>query len=313
MREKFPEINELRAWMDGQIEKARLKAQEKLQNAQTLPGSDNDGKRYRNIAEVWENFADDDAQQTNSTKNKKKQKGGSQSREEWYQKGAAYWQTAKATLDGVLGGFGFVSPMDVKESKTFIKSLKFLERNRAVDLGAGIGRVADELLVKMFKSVDLVEQDQKYVDTAKTNLGKNSKMHDFLCVGLQDYTPKQEYYDVMWFQWVLGHLTDEDLIALLRRCRKGLSEKGVIIVKENIARGGFILDKEDMSVTRTEAQYKHIFKEANLKIIRETWQENFPSGVISCEDVRTSLNHLSEEAKLMSKMWRHYLNLKLKE
>ena len=33
---------------------------------------------------------------------------------------------------------------------------------------------------------------------------------------------------------------------------KGLRKGGVIIVKENMARGGFVLDKEDMSVTRAE-------------------------------------------------------------
>jgi hypothetical protein len=37
--------------------------------------------------------------------------------------------------------------------------------------------------------------------------------------GLQNFTPSQEAYDVIWIQWVLGHLTDDDLVGFLKRCQ----------------------------------------------------------------------------------------------
>ena len=50
----------------------------------------------------------------------------------------------------------------------------------------------------------------------------NVNLHHELHVkfpGLQNFTPSQEAYDVIWIQWVLGHLTDDDLVAFLKRCQ----------------------------------------------------------------------------------------------
>jgi protein N-terminal methyltransferase len=51
-------------------------------------------------------------------------------------------------------------------------------------------------------------------------------------------------------QWVIGHLTDEDFVAFLNRCTRALRPGGLIVVKENISRKGFVFDTEDSSVTR---------------------------------------------------------------
>jgi len=150
---------------------------------------------------------------------------GRQTRQEWYQRGAHYWKNADATVDGVLGGFGHVSTVDIADSRRFLKSLDGVGRDRAVDLGAGIGRVVKGLLLPLFKSVDLVDQDKKYVDTAREELCNHANMGQFVCSGLQDLEllgggdSGDVRYDVIWFQWVLGHFPDSDLESLLRRCR----------------------------------------------------------------------------------------------
>lgn len=51
-------------------------------------------------------------------------------------------------------------------------------------------------------------------------------------------------------QWCVGHLTDAELVAYLGRCKTGLRERGIIVVKENIAEGDDVFDDEDSSVTR---------------------------------------------------------------
>jgi len=207
---------------------------------------------------------------------------GRQTRQEWYQRGAHYWKNADATVDGVLGGFGHVSTVDIADSRRFLKSLDGVGRDRAVDLGAGIGRVVKGLLLPLFKSVDLVDQDKKYVDTAREELCNHANMGQFVCSGLQDLEllgggdSGDVRYDVIWFQWVLGHFPDSDLESLLRRCRECLQESGVIVVKENMSSGGFVLDKEDMSVTRSESAYKAVFESAGLKVVEEMWQTKFP-------------------------------------
>ena len=51
-------------------------------------------------------------------------------------------------------------------------------------------------------------------------------------------------------QWCVGHLTDTELVAYLKRCAEGLRAGGIIVVKENIADKEDIFDDEDSSVTR---------------------------------------------------------------
>ena len=57
----------------------------------------------------------------------------------------------------------------------------------------------------------------------------------YLYEPLQKWTPEAGHYDVIWCQWVLGHLTDDDLVAFFKRCAKGLAPGGLIFVKENNA------------------------------------------------------------------------------
>lgn len=55
---------------------------------------------------------------------------------------------------------------------------------------------------------------------------------------------------LIWFQWCLGHLADDDLVQLLVRCRSALTEpKGLICIKENVS-SSCIFDQTDSSVTR---------------------------------------------------------------
>lgn len=64
--------------------------------------------------------------------------------------------------DGVLQGYGVLTPLDVRDSNQFIDELvaeyPSLQLNHVADCGAGIGRVTKHLLLPRFAQVDLVEQ-----------------------------------------------------------------------------------------------------------------------------------------------------------
>ncbi len=45
----------------------------------------------------------------------------------------------------------------------------------ALDCGAGIGRVSEQLLLHLFDEVDLVEPSRHLLDTARRRLGPSSK------------------------------------------------------------------------------------------------------------------------------------------
>ena len=55
-----------------------------------------------------------------------------------------------------------------------------------------------------------------------------------------------------------------------------LKPHGVICVKENLSQDGFIVDRQDSSVTRSDAHFKQVFARAGCTLLLEQQQKNFP-------------------------------------
>ena len=203
------------------------------------------------------------------------------SEETFYAKADEYWKGVPATLNGMLGGYEKVSKIDIRGSIAFLKS--FIQgRNartkttRALDCGAGIGRVTKGLLLPLFQTVDLAELNKEFLDEAPAYLGESSsRVGHYYCCGLQDLK-LTEKYDVVWLQWVTGHLTDDHFVKFLQRCKISLNEGGIIVIKDNIAINGVELDDVDSSVTRNTDELKKIYKEAGLTVISEKRQTHLP-------------------------------------
>lgn len=205
----------------------------------------------------------------------------------YYDKAKNYWSTIPPTVDGMLGGFGKLTYTDIRGSANFLQALFKLkpapERKYALDCGAGIGRVTKNLLLPHFDRVDMVEQDKNFCDQAREYVGgevANTNLGEIFNEGLQDFTPEAKKYDIVWSQWVLGHLKDGHLVEFLERCIKGLKKNGMIVVKDNFTKSGKIeIDTTDNSVTRPLNHMKELFERANLRIIREQRQANIPQGL----------------------------------
>ncbi|EMS61992.1 Alpha N-terminal protein methyltransferase 1 [Triticum urartu] len=228
--------------------------------------------------------------------------GGEGKREEWYSKGIAYWQGVEASTEGVLGGYGCVNDADVKGSAAFLRPLlteRFGAAKRhlvALDCGSGIGRVTKNFLIKHFNEVDLVEPVAHFLEAARENLSScmdveqdTHKAANFYCTPLQDFTPEEGRYDVIWIQWCIGQLTDDDFISFFNRAKVGLKPDGFFVLKENIAKNGFVLDKEDNSVTRSDAYFRELFNKCGLYI--HSIKLPFVSHIISQFDDRTKRSY----------------------
>ncbi|CAG9771760.1 unnamed protein product [Ceutorhynchus assimilis] len=209
--------------------------------------------------------------------------------ESFYQDAAKYWSDIPATVNGMLGGFGSISSTDIQGSKQLLKQLfksKFPPgREYALDCGAGIGRVTKFLLTDLFDKVDMVEQNPIFLEKARNYLGTNlldKKIGKMFPIGLQDFIPEPCQYDVIWAQWVLGHLTDDDFVKFFINCQTGLKPNGVIIAKENVTfTEEIVVDEKDSSVTRPMGLLKELFSKAGLHIYRLSKQTNFPKGLFT--------------------------------
>nr|CAG4637389.1 EOG090X0EJQ [Ceriodaphnia reticulata]SVE73221.1 EOG090X0EJQ [Ceriodaphnia reticulata] len=202
----------------------------------------------------------------------------------FYTDGAKYWEQVPPTVDGMLGGLSRISDIDLKGSQRFLNSIYQLVecpgKERALDGGAGIGRVTQGFLMKNFPVVDLVEQDKQFLEEAQKNLASTNHRGQFFNLGLQKFTPEAGAYDIIWVQWVLGHLTDEDLVSFLRCCKNGLKPKGLIVLKENLTSSGEVeMDDTDSSVTRPPNLVIELIQKAGLRVIKEQKQQRFPADL----------------------------------
>ncbi|RUS85923.1 hypothetical protein EGW08_006326 [Elysia chlorotica] len=206
--------------------------------------------------------------------------------EKFYSDAKEYWAAVTPTVDGMLGGFAKISPTDINGSKSFLRPYLKISGGSvtpkcALDCGAGIGRITKRLLLPIFETVDMVEQDKHFCDNARAFIGpESSRVTNVFCSGLQDFVPAEGNYDLIWSQWVLGHLKDEDLVRFFQRCRAGLTESGIMVVKENTVEAEEkTFDDSDSSYTRTRAELSDCMLKAGFKILASQKQKDFPKDL----------------------------------
>ncbi|WFC99643.1 hypothetical protein MYAM1_002388 [Malassezia yamatoensis] len=287
-------------------------------------------------------------------------------------KGIEYWEGIPATVDGVLGGFGngTLPRVDALGSRMFLLrvlpylsstpptafngsprewiDLRIKQRGgkgktvtRALDCGAGIGRVTEHSLLPLVDEVHLVEPVHKFLLEAKRNSSEwkplqqseetspfhAKKLAYFHTSPLQRFpiarpytsvtnaelkieptvmrngsvTEQEEpvWWDVVWCQWCLQHLSEKDLLRFLKDAQAALKPSssdadqfqpgGVIIIKENVCRENSDgsestwFDDEDHSVTRK--LYERLFSTANLQIVYTETQLGFPEELFDVQMV----------------------------
>lgn len=231
-----------------------------------------------------------DATKTNATTSK--------SRQRWYKTGLNYWEdedTCPATVNGMLGGFASISKRDLEGSAQFITYIKSNIRSAlkltsddnaggptcACECGAGIGRVSKGLLLPLgISQCDLVEPSPRLISSAPDYLGECASKCRFFCTGLQDFQPKADSYDIIWMQWMIGYLTDDDLVEFLKRCVTALRKGGIVVVKDNTCeKEAFVVDRADASTTRSLPYIIAIAELAGLRVVYQRYQEGFPTDI----------------------------------
>ncbi len=148
----------------------------------------------------------------------------------------------------------------------------------ALDCGAGIGRITKNLLLKNFDQVEMCDVSENFIKAAKDYLGpeNSARIPKFHTCGLQKFYPDISKYDVIWIQWVIGYLKDNDLVEFLKRCKLALKPNGICVLKENICVGEAELDEVDSSYTRSKKTYMNLIHKAGMHVVRDEKQRKFP-------------------------------------
>ena len=200
-----------------------------------------------------------------------------------------YWNGIAPNVNGMLGGFPQISRIDLRGSANFLTKLRRLfpsigqaQLERGVDCGAGIGRVTDGFLSNVCTVVDIVEPVEKFVQEVRNGrLSAEGKIGDIYTVGLESWVPAKKY-DLIWNQWCVGHLTDDQLVEYLKRCKEALTENGLVVIKENLSTDPDkqdVFDEVDSSVTRTDEKFRILIKRAGLNLLRSEEQIGFPKSL----------------------------------
>lgn len=206
-----------------------------------------------------------------------------------------YWANVPKDDSGVLGGYPQVSRVDLQGSLAFLTKLRRKSKDfpaalgpfeRAVDCGAGIGRVTKGFLSRVAHVVDVVEPVEELTDVVTKGkefekLRAEGQVGDVYNVGLEAWAgpPEGIQYELIWCQWCLGQLTDRQLVEFLKRVQAFLMEGGWIVVKENMSTesdGSDCFDPADSSVTRSDGKFRRIFEEAGLRMTATEVQRGMP-------------------------------------
>lgn len=253
---------------------------------------DESGKQYRSRNELWQQEA---------------QREGARGKLAFYEDAIDYWSHLPATDETVMGGNQHLHSIDCSDSIAFLRTtLAQMQTQReaeqcaylhdrltALDCGAGVGRVTHGALLHCVHEVDLVEPVASLLDEAKRRLVQEDTMvneatkhaqrcryaNRFYYEGLEEFFPPQGRYDIIWIQWCIGHLTDDDMLQFLQRCKQGLKHRGRIIVKENTSNHDFVVDRNDSSVTRGHNYFRDMFAAAGLALVRTAKQSSFPGDL----------------------------------
>jgi len=215
----------------------------------------------------------------------------------WHARNVHFWRQQRSDLRGATGGG--VSRADLAFTNKVVDDLmrrrSGLRFRRALDCGAGIGRVTDAVLRKCCEHVDLLEFVKRHLDVARARLpahGKAGCTFGFHCSSVQKFAIKTDSYDLVWCQWLLMYLTDSDAIDFLTRARRGLAEGGFMLLKENVSLGdlatyfddksGDLWDEDTsaggpVSCVRTPMHYEALIMQAGLQVV-EMWQQADSTG-----------------------------------
>ena len=125
---------------------------------------------------------------------------------------------------------------DPKNSNQLLEKIKKVSwHGCAFEVGAGNGRVTDEVLRHHFDTIDMLEPADGLRHQAEDRMKKVCRPYNKVYgQPIQEFMPETfSRYDAVWIQYVAMYLSDAQIVDILTRFCAHLTEEGVIILIEN--------------------------------------------------------------------------------
>lgn len=86
-------------------------------------------------------------------------------------------------------------------------------------------------------------------------------------------------YDLVWIQWVVGHLSDAQFVDLLKAAKQ-LAK--TIVIKDNYVHAGedFWFDETDGNILRSLALFDDVFGTAGVRVVEAEDQPTWPKDLM---------------------------------
>ncbi|GKT28773.1 Alpha-N-methyltransferase NTM1 like protein [Aduncisulcus paluster] len=168
-------------------------------------------------------------------------------REAFYASVKKYYDTSSPTVDTTLGGLTHLAKPDVMFSCSLIKELidsdaiSKTHLKRALDVGAGEGRVSENVLSLYFDEIDLVEPNESLVKASVTK-SPHVRIKKRIISSIEKYIPTVKY-GVVWAQWVFSHILDRELSVILKNIHGYLEPNGLLVIKDNFIEDSYSAGK----------------------------------------------------------------------
>lgn len=147
----------------------------------------------------------------------------------------AYWEehSVEATVEAMMLD-SKASDIDRLERPEVLSLLGSVEGKRVIELGAGIGRFTGPLAAKA-KSVFALDFMQKLIDQNKANNGYLGNI-TFCCGDVTELRLPEASADIVFSNWLLMYLSDDEIINLASNALKWLDHDGVVFFRESCFR-----------------------------------------------------------------------------
>ncbi|WMV35240.1 hypothetical protein MTR67_028625 [Solanum verrucosum] len=179
----------------------------------------------------------------------------------------SYWmeQTTELNLEAMMLDSA-ASDLDKEDRPEVLSLLPSYEGKSVLELGAGIGRFTGDLAEKAGElvAVDFIEE----VIKKNESINGHHKNVKFVCADVTspDLTFLPESVDLIFSNWLLMYLSDEEVQDLAERMIKWLKVGGYIFFRETcFHQSGDHKGKSNPTHYREPRFYTKVFQECNLK------------------------------------------------